>query len=307
MADKQQARADIKEFLTSRRARITPEQAGLRTYGGSRRVKGLRREEVATLSGISAEYYTRLERGNVAGASESVLEGIASALQLSDDERAHLLDLVRAAASSRPTRHRRPPQVRVRATVQRILDSLNLAPAFVVDARLDILAANQLGRALYAPIFDDPIKPPNHARFLFLDRRAGDFWRDWGQAADDAVALLRASAGRDPYDRRLSDLIGELSTRSDDFRVRWAAHDVRAHITGAKRIHHPEVGDLKLPFESTPLPADPGQHLVIYSPEPDTPSYASIQILASWAAQPRHPLEPAHASTFDDTTSRDGE
>ena len=142
------------------------------------------------------------------------------------------------------------------------------------------------GRALYAPIFDDPIQPPNHARFLFLDRRAGDFWRDWGQAADDAVALLRASAGRDPYDRQLSDLIGELSTRSDDFRVRWATHDVRAHITGAKRIHHPEVGDLDLPFESTPLPADPGQHLVIYSPEPDTPSHTALQILASWAARP---------------------
>ena len=286
MVDKQQVRADIKEFLTTRRARITPEQAGLRTYGGSRRVKGLRREEVATLSGISAEYYTRLERGNVAGASESVLEGIADALQLTDDERTHLLDLVRAAASSRPGRRRRPSQVRVRATVQRILDSLTLAPAFVVDARLDILAANELGRALYAPIFDDPIQPPNHARFLFLDRRAGDFWRDWGQAADDAVALLRASAGRDPYDRQLSDLIGELSTRSDDFRVRWATHDVRAHITGAKRIHHPEVGDLALPFESTPLPADPGQHLVIYSPEPDTPSHTALQILASGAARP---------------------
>jgi transcriptional regulator with XRE-family HTH domain len=172
MVDKQQARADIKESLTTRRARITPERAGLRTYGGARRVKGLRREEVATLSGISAEYYTRLERGNATGVSESVLDGIANALQLTDDERTHLLDLVRAAASSRPGHRRRPPQVRVRATVQRILDSLTLAPAFVVDARLDILAANDVGRALYAPIFDDPIQSPNHARFLFLDRRA---------------------------------------------------------------------------------------------------------------------------------------
>ena len=228
MADKEQARADIKEFLTTRRARITPEQAGLRTYGGSRRVKGLRREEVATLSGISAEYYTRLERGNVAGASESVLDGIANALQLTDDERAHLLDLVRAAASSRPAQRRRPPQVRVRPSVQRILDSLTLAPAFVVDARLDILAANELGRALYAPIFEDPIQPPNHARFLFLDRRAGDFWRDWAQAADDAVALLRASAGRDPYDRPLSDLIGALSTRIEPGVV---ATELPNHIT----------------------------------------------------------------------------
>jgi transcriptional regulator with XRE-family HTH domain len=291
MGDKQQVRADIREFLTTRRERITPEQAGLRSYGNSRRVKGLRREEVATLAGISSEYYTRLERGNVTGVSESVLDGIAHALQLTDDERTHLIDLVRIASSTRPAQRRRPPQVRVRPTVQRIMDSLTLAPAFVVDRRLDILAANDLGRVLYAPIFDDPVKPPNHARFLFLDRRAGDFWRDWAQIADDCVALLRASAGNDPYDRQLSNLIGELSTRSDDFRVRWASHDVRGHLTGTKRFHHPEVGDIELPFESTPLPADPGKHLVIYSPEPNSPTYAAMQILASWAARPHedHP------------------
>jgi transcriptional regulator with XRE-family HTH domain len=284
MADRQQIRADIREFLTTRRARISPEQAGLRTFGGSRRVKGLRREEVATLAGISIEYYTRLERGNVSGVSESVLDGIAQALQLTDDERDHLHALVRTASSPRSTQRRRPSQVRIRPTVQRILDSLLMAPAFVVDGRLDILAANDLGRALYAPLYDDPVQPPNHARFLFLAPRAGDFWRDWRQAADDAVALLRASAGRDPYDRQLSDLIGQLSTRSDDFRVRWASHDVKAQLTGAKRIHHPLVGDLELPFESAPLPLDPGQHLVIYSPEPDTASYAAVQILASWSA-----------------------
>ncbi|AGZ41011.1 helix-turn-helix transcriptional regulator [Actinoplanes friuliensis] len=292
MADKQQIRADIREFLTTRRARITPEQAGLRVYGNSRRVAGLRREEVATLAGISAEYYTRLERGNVAGASDSVLDGITQALQLSDDERTHLYDLVRLASSSRPAARRRPAQVRVRPAVQRIMDSMVLTPAFVVDSRLDILAANELGRALYAPILADTVEPPNHARFLFLDRGAGDFWRDWNQAADDAVALLRGSAGRDPYDEHLSNLIGQLSTRSDDFRVRWASHDVRAHLTGAKRIHHPEVGDLELPFESMPLPSDPGQNLVVYSAEPGSASYASLQILASWAARP-HEGQPA--------------
>ncbi|WP_307845490.1 hypothetical protein [Planomonospora sp. ID67723] len=163
---------------------------------------------------------------------------------------------------------------------------MTLTPAFVVDGRLDILASNELGRALYDPIYDDPVKPPNHARFLFLDRHSGDFWRDWAEAADDAVALLRASAGRDPYDRHLSDLIGELSMRSDDFRIRWAAHDVRSHLTGTKRIHHPQVGDLELPFESAPLPADPGQRLVIYSPDPDSASHAALQSLASWAARP---------------------
>ena len=287
MADKQQIRADIREFLTTRRSRITPEQAGLRVYGSSRRVAGLRREEVATLAGISAEYYTRLERGNVSGASESVLDGIAHALQLTDDERTHLFDLVQIAGSSRPPARRRPPQARVRPAVQRIMDALTLTPAFIVDSRLDVLAANELGRALYAPILADPVQPPNHARFLFLNRHAGDFWRDWAQAADDAVALLRGSAGRDPYDEKLSNLIGQLSTRSDDFRVRWASHDVRAHLAGAKRIHHPEVGDLELPFESMTLPSDPGQSLVMYSAEPGSPSHASLQILASWAARPR--------------------
>jgi len=295
MTDKQQVRADIREFLTTRRARITPEQAGLRMYGGNRRVPGLRREELATLAGISVEYVTRLERGNVSGVSESVLDGLAHALQLTDDERAYLNDLVRSAGGGRPAARRRPPQVRVRPTVQRILDAMTLTPAFVVDGRLDILAANELGRALYAPIFDDPVQPPNHARFLFLDRRSGDFWRDWSPAADDAVALLRASAGRDPYDRPLSDLVGLLSTRSDDFRVRWASHDVKAHLTGSKRIHHPLVGDLELPFESAPLPSDPGQSLVMYSAEPDSASYAALQLLASWAAEPRdNPAEAAH-------------
>ncbi|MEU4563447.1 helix-turn-helix transcriptional regulator [Actinoplanes sp. NPDC023936] len=298
MADKQQVRADIREFLTTRRARITPEQAGLRAYGSSRRVAGLRREEVATLAGISAEYYTRLERGNLTGASESVLDGIAHALQLSDDERTHLYDLVQAAGSSRSAARRRPTQARVRPAVQRIMDALTLTPAFVVDSRLDILAANELGRALYAPILADPVKPPNHARFLFLDRHAGDFWRDWAQAADDAVALLRGSAGRDPYDEKLSNLIGQLSTRSDDFRVRWASHDVRAHLTGAKRIHHPVVGDLELPFESMRLPSDPGQSLVMYTAEPDSPSHAALRLLASWSAQPHTP-QPADQTATD--------
>ncbi|MEU8613772.1 helix-turn-helix transcriptional regulator, partial [Actinoplanes sp. NPDC048791] len=293
MADKQRVRADIREFLTTRRARITPAQAGLPAYGSSRRVTGLRREEVATLAGISAEYYTRIERGNVTGASESVLAGIAQALQLSDDERAHLHDLVRLAGTGRPPARRRPPQARVRPAVQRIMDAMTLTPAFVVGSRLDILAANELGRALYAPILADPVQPPNHARFLFLDPHAGDFWREWDRAADDAVALLRGSAGRDPYDEQLSNLIGQLSTRSDDFRVRWASHDVRAHLTGAKRIHHPVVGDLELPFESMPLPADPGQSLVVYSAEPGSPSHAALGILASWAARPQHADAPA--------------
>jgi MmyB-like transcription regulator ligand binding domain/Helix-turn-helix domain len=261
-------RGQIREFLSTRRARISPEQAGLPVYGGDRRrVSGLRRDEVAVLAGISSEYYIRLERGNATGVSESVIDGIAHALQLDEAERAHLLDLIRTAATTRPPRRRPAPQ-RVRPTVQRVLDSMAGTPAFVLNRRLDILAANDLGFALFSPIYAGPVRPPNNARFIFLDPYAGGFFRDWDKVANDTVALLRAEAGRDPHDRGLSDLIGELSTRSDEFRVRWAAHHVRIHTTGVKLIHHPVVGDLDLPFESFPLAADPSQSLLTYTAIP---------------------------------------
>ena len=245
-------RGEIREFLSTRRARISPEQAGLPTYGGDRRrVSGLRREEVALLAGISSEYYTRLERGNATGVSDSVIDGIAHALQLDEAERTHLLDLLRTAGTTRPPR-RRPARQRVRPTVQRVLDSMVGTPGFVLNGRLDILAANDLGFALFSPIYADPVRPPNNARFLFLDPHATEFFRDWDKVANDTVALLRAEAGRDPYDRQLSDLIGELSTRSDEFRVRWAAHHVRIHTTGVKLFHHPVVGDLELAVRVLP-------------------------------------------------------
>jgi transcriptional regulator with XRE-family HTH domain len=286
--------SDIREFLTSRRARITPDQAGLPAYGNNRRVKGLRREEVAMLAGISVEYYTRFERGNAAGASEDVLEGVARALQLDEAERAHLFDLVRAAnTTSRPNR-RRPTQERVRPVVQRILDSIT-APAYVRNGRLDLLAANPLGHALYAPVFQDPTGTPNTARFIFLNPRASGFFPDWEKIANDAVAILRAEAGRDPYDKPLSELIGELSTRSDEFRVRWAAHNVKFHRTGAKTLHHPLVGDLTLDYEALDLPGDTGQRILVYSAEPGSPSQQSLDLLASWATTPtsRRTDEPA--------------
>jgi transcriptional regulator with XRE-family HTH domain len=244
---------EIRDFLASRRARITPEQTGLPAYGGKRRVPGLRREEVALLAGISVEYYTRLERGNARGVSESVLEGIARALQLDDAERAHLIDLVRAANTSRPTR-RRPTQQRVRPSVQRILDSMTGMPVLVQNGRLDVLYANELGRSLFSGLFSDPSSPANSARYFFLDRSATDFYIDWESIASDIVALLRAEAGRDPYDRALTDLIGELSTRSEEFRVRWAAHNVRFHRSGVKNFHHPVVGDLTLTYEALEPP-----------------------------------------------------
>jgi transcriptional regulator with XRE-family HTH domain len=281
-------RGEIREFLSTRRARISPEQAGLPVYGGDRRrVSGLRREEVALLAGISSEYYTRLERGNATGVSESVIDGIAHALQLDEAERTHLLHLIRTAGTTRPPR-RRPARQRVRPTVQRVLDSMVGTPAFVLNGRLDILAANELGFALFSPIYADPVRPPNNARFIFLDPHATEFFRDWDKAANDAVALLRAEVGRDPYDRGLSDLIGELSTRNEEFRGRWAAHDVRIHSTGVKLFHHPVVGDLELAFESFPLAADPTQSLLTYTAEPRSPSQDALSLLASWAANTAH-------------------
>jgi len=276
-------RAQIREFLSTRRARITPEQAGLPVYGGDRRrVPGLRRSEVASLAGISPEYMTKLERGNATGVSDSVIDGLVHALQLDEAERAHLEDLLRTVGMTRPPR-RRPTRQRVRPTVQRILDSMTGAPALVLNGRLDVLAANSLGTALYSPIYGDAVRPANTARFVFLNRQATEFFRDYDTAANDTVAVLRAEAGRDPYDRDLSDLIGQLSTRSDDFRRRWAAHNVRIHTTGVKLIHHPIVGDLDLPFESLSLPADPGQTLLTYTAEPGSPTQDALNLLASWA------------------------
>ncbi|TDO47211.1 helix-turn-helix protein [Kribbella sp. VKM Ac-2527] len=278
------ARTEIREFLSTRRAKISPEQAGLPVYGGARRrVSGLRREEVALLAGISTEYYTRLERGNAIGVSDSVIDGITHALQLDDAERTHLLDLLRTAGTTRPQR-RRPTLQRVRPTVQRVLDSMSGTPALVLNGRLDILAANVLGSALFSPVYAAPVRPPNNARFVFLDPLATEFFRDWDTVATDTIALLRAEVGRDPYDRQTSDLIGELSTRSEQFRVRWAAYNVRIHTTGVKRFHHPVVGDLELPFESFPLAADPSQSLLTYTAEPGSSSQDALNLLASWAA-----------------------
>ncbi len=288
-------RNDIREFLVSRRARIAPAQAGLHAYGGNRRVKGLRREEVALLAGISAEYYVRLERGNVRGVSEDVLDGIARALQLDEGDRMHLFDLARAANIAPSQRAaRRTPQEHVRPVIQRILDSLVGVPAFVESARLDVLASNRLGEAFYAPQLADPVRPINGARFVFLNARAKEFFLDWDTIANDVVGILRAEAGRDPYDKRLTDLIGELSTRSEEFRVRWAAHHVKLHRTGVKRFHHPVVGELTLDFERLDLPGDPGQKILVYSAEPGSPSRERLDVLASWASTPAAPVDPAH-------------
>jgi transcriptional regulator with XRE-family HTH domain len=295
-------RRQIREFLSTRRARISPAQAGLPAYGDRRRVSGLRREEVAVLAGISSEYYTRLERGNATGVSQGVIDAIAQALHLDEAERAHLLDLLRTAGTTRPPR-RRPARQRVRPTVQRVLDSMVGTPGFVLNGRLDLLAANQLGLALFSPIYADPVRPPNTARFVFLDAHATEFFGDWDKVANDTVALLRAEAGRDPYDRQVSDLIGELSTRSNEFRGRWAAHHVRIHASGVKRLHHPVVGDLELAFETFPLAADPGQSLLTYTAEPGSPSQHALHLLASWAATTSDIGQPASTDDAEQAAS----
>jgi transcriptional regulator with XRE-family HTH domain len=280
-------RSDVRAFLTSRRARLTPQQAGLPSYGGgTRRVTGLRREEVALLAGVSVDYYTRLERGNLGGVSESVLEALAGALQLDDAERRHLFDLARTANATPRTRaaRRRPAPHQVRPGLQRLLDAITDAPAWIRNGRSDFLAGNRLGHALYAPIFADPVRPANTARFIFLSPGSPAFYRDWPQIANDIVAVLRAEAGRDPYDRGLSDLIGELSTRSEDFRDRWAAHNVLFHRTGVKRLHHPVVGDLDLAYEVMEFPSDPGLTMIAYTAEPASASQDALRLLASWAA-----------------------
>ena len=279
-------RAEIRAFLMSRRAKISPAQAGL-PAAGRRRVPGLRRIEVAILAGVSVEYYSRLERGDASGVSESILDAIAGALQLDDAERRHLLDLVSTSGATRAQRRRTPVPL-VRPTVHHVLDAITGAPAIVHDGRLNHLAGNALGKALFSPFFATGEGEPNSARFTFLDPRAPEFLRDWDKAADDTVAILRAEAGRDPYDRNLSDLIGELSTRSEEFRTRWATHDVRIHATGTKRLHHPVVGDLDLSYESFPMP-DQGQSLLIYVAAPGTPSHDALNLLASYTATDHQP------------------
>jgi transcriptional regulator with XRE-family HTH domain len=237
------------------------------------------------LAGISIEYYTRLERGNARGVSDEVLEALARALQLDEVERAHLIDLVRTANAARPARRRTTSQ-RVRPSVQRLLDSMTGTAAFLRNGRLDVLAANQLGSALYAPALLDPARPVNLARFVFLDRRSREFYGDWDGIAHAAVGSLRAEAGRAPHDRALTELVGELSLRSQEFRVRWAAHDVDYYRSGSQPFHHPLVGDLTLDYDALELPADPGQTIIAYTAEPGSPAHQALDMLASWTAAP---------------------
>ena len=247
------------------------------------------------LAGVSTDYYAKLERGNLAGVSDGVIEAVAQALRLDEAERAHLRDLAAAANATPHARKAAVPATSVRPGVKRILDGMPGLPAFVRNARLDILAINALGAALYAPVFDDPERPANLARFNFLDGRARDFYPNWDDAANTSVALLRTEAGRNPFDKELTALIGELVTRSDTFRNRWASHNVRLHRTGTKHFHHPAVGVLELAFEAMDLSADNGLTLTVYSAEPGSSSADGLALLASWAASPAAPSSAASA------------
>jgi transcriptional regulator with XRE-family HTH domain len=275
-------RSEIRDFLTSRRARITPQDVGLKVFG-PRRVPGLRREEVATLAGLSVDYYNRLERGNLGGASDSVLDALSDALRLDEAERAHLLDLARASQPTSRARRRSATQT-VRPTLQWTVDSMTGSPAFAENGRLDALGANQLGRALYPAVFGGGRQPGNWARYVFFSPEARTFYADWDRAAKDCVAILRSEAGRSPHDRELTDLVGELATQSEEFRGLWAAHNVRLHTKGVKRFNHPIVGELELSFNRLEVSADPGLMIVAYTAEPGSRSAEALGLLASWAA-----------------------
>ena len=283
-------RAQVREFLISRRERLTPKQAGLPAYGGrSRRGKGLRREEVALLAGVSIDYYVRMERGNLAGASDAVLESVAHALQLDEAEHAHLFAMARAAAPS-AIRRAKAASATVRPVVQQVLDAITEAPAWVRNARHDMLAMNPLARALYWPILNSAAAGPtskrlaNTVRFMYLDPAAREFFVDFDRTTADAAAMLRLEAGRNPHDKELITLVGELSTQSELFRQNWASQNVKFHRSGRKRLRHPAVGQLDLSFEAMDLPSEPELRLNIYTADPGSPAADGLKLLATWAA-----------------------
>jgi transcriptional regulator with XRE-family HTH domain len=290
-------RSEIREFLSTRRARITPDVAGLPAYGGNRRVKGLRREEVAMLAGVSVDYYVRMERGSLAGASESVLEALADALRLDEDERTHLFTLARESRT-RSSRRKRSAPSSVRPAIQQVLDAMTDAPAWVFNGRHDIVAMNELARALYSPVLADPRRPANTTRFVYLDAAAQEFFVDYDLIAHDAAAMLRFEAGRNPDDKALIELVGELSTRSELFCRRWASQDVKFNRSGRKRLRHPVVGRIDLDFETMEPSSAPGLQLNVYTAAAGTTNADALALLASWAAsQDELPTEAVTSGT----------
>ncbi|WP_434595606.1 helix-turn-helix domain-containing protein [Streptomyces sp. A5-4] len=271
-------RAELSEFLRSRRARLKPEDVGLPDFGRHRRVPGLRREELAQLAGVSVAYYTRLEQGNGRNVSTEVLDAIARALRLSDAETDHLTHL----AKPTPKKRRAARPQRLRTAIQQLMDAMEGVPAYVVGRRTDILGGNRLARALLGDFASLPAAERNTARLIFLDPNSKDLYLDWEIKACEVVSYLRMDAGLHPDDPLLSALVGELSVKSEEFRSQWAAHHVKDKGHGTKRLHHPLVGELTLSYETLRLPDDPEQSLVTFHAEPGSPSQESLRLLASW-------------------------
>jgi transcriptional regulator with XRE-family HTH domain len=268
------------EFLRSRRERLTPEATGVVSYG-ARRVPGLRREELAQLAGVSVTYYTRLEQGHSVNASRSVIDALARALQLDEDERRHLHALAQPAVGGRPRRAR--PET-AGAGVVGLLTAMSEVPAVVLSRRTDVLAWNPLGHRLLASHYhaDAPHhagSPPNLTRMLFLDVHTRELYRDWPQEAARAIASLRLIAGRYPEDRALEELVGELTVKSSEFAGLWARHPVRSCVAGTKRLRHPEIGDLDLEFQALELPDGSGQRVLAYTAADGTPGAAALEML----------------------------
>lgn len=240
---------------------------------------------MADAAGVSVEYYSRLERGNLKGASEAVLNAVARALLLDDAEVEHLHNLARAQNGGAATRGRRASRsTGLRPGLQWVLDRITDAPAFIGNGRQDLVAANLLGRALYTDILAWGGEEPNFARFHFLAPAARQLYPEWDKLADLTVANLRTEAGRDPLNKDLHDLVGELCTRSEEFRLRWGAHDVRHHGSAVKRMRHSIAGELELAFEGFDLISEPGLSLGLYAAEPGSATDERLRLLASWAA-----------------------
>ena len=288
--------AELREFLRTRRARLHPEAVGLSSYGGRRRVPGLRREELAQLAGVSFDYYVRLEQGRSLNASDSVLDAISAALRLSPTERAHLFDLARPRGAG-PETHE---TAGVRPGLRRLIETITDTPAFLLDRRFDVVAWNDLAAALIVDWSTLPRPDRNLPRFLFLDERARSVYADWSGAARDSVATLRMAAGRNANDPALNALIGELSVKSREFGRLWARHDVKERSHGVKRFRHAIAGEITVSYEALHLPADPGMTLMIYTVEAGSPSAAAMQrLIALLDSRRRHRSHP-HSAVPED-------
>ena len=275
-------RTELGEFLRSRRARLQPDDVGLRPFAGARRVPGLRREELAQLAGVSVDYYVRLEQGRSRNVSATVLDAVARALRLSDDERSHLHNLAHPPAPGRPRRRRQ----QARPELVRLLAAMDGIPAYVIDCRTEVLAWNQLAAALTVDFATRPPDQRNWARLVFLDDEIANLFVDWESKARETVGYLQLSAGRHPDDPQLAQLVGDLSMGSEPFRRMWAAHDVRDKAHGSKGFRHPVVGELELAYQTLHLSDEPDQALVTYTATPGSPAEDALRLLASWTAAP---------------------